>query len=159
MNTIWQRSKTSKSHLTTWFSRRQNTASPELTLARHPWEKDSRPWEDPPGVQPFPPTWGPKLRLVRLRKGLPGPTRYRPELKLCRYQFNKIHNKLKKNIIKLLKWIDMAIISSLFNSIQFNSEITLLNWIAFRKKNIFRIDSVNSMYDPESPKVTLLQVE
>ena len=47
----------------------------------------------------------------------------------------------------------MAIISSLFDSIQFNSEIKLLNWNASWKKNCYLIDSFNSMYDPESPKV------
>ena len=48
----------------------------------------------------------------------------------------------------------MAIILMLFDSIQFNSEIKLLNWIGSQKKIRYQIDSINSMYDPESPKVT-----
>ena len=42
----------------------------------------------------------------------------------------------KREIIgKFLKWINMAIISSPFDSIQFYSKIKLLNWIAFSKKH------------------------
>ena len=58
----------------------------------------------------------------------------------------------KREIIgKLSKWIGKAIISSFFDSIQFNSEIKFLNWIAFRKKFVIKL-TANSMYDPESPK-------
>ena len=41
------------------------------------------------------------------------------------------------------------------DSIQYNLGKTLLKWFAFQKKIQHQIDSFNSMYDQESPKVTL----
>ena len=55
---------------------------------------------------------------------------------------------------KLSKWINLAIILSVVDSIQYNFGKKLLKWIDFWKKNQNRIDSVNSMFDHESLKVT-----
>ena len=51
-----------------------------------------------------------------------------------------------------MNWHGNNIIAFWFNSIQFWNKIIELNW--FSKKKIGNwIDSVNSMHDPESPKV------
>ena len=51
----------------------------------------------------------------------------------------------------------MAIISSLFYSIQFNSEKKYRIGLHFKKKFQHQIDIVNLMHDPESPKVTSMR--
>ena len=55
-------------------------------------------------------------------------------------------------IRKLTKLIGMAIISSLFDSIQFWNKIIELN--SLWKKNCYQIGSISLMYDPELPKVS-----
>ena len=41
----------------------------------------------------------------------------------------------------------------------FNIKIKFSKWIGFWKKNCYRIDSINSMYYPESPKICLLSLQ
>ena len=56
---------------------------------------------------------------------------------------------------KFLKWIDLSIILSVADSIQYNFEKNYQNELLFEKKIQHRIDSVNPMYDHQSPKVRL----
>ena len=71
------------------------------------------------------------------------------------FTLNRINYRFRSTIgIKTRNYwkiIDMAIISSLFNSIQFWKK--LLNWIAFWKKIWHWIDSVNWMHDPDGRRL------
>ena len=59
---------------------------------------------------------------------------------------------------KFSKWIDLAIILLVVNSVQYNFEKNYPNELLFEKKYRHWIGSVNLMYEHESPKVRMCRL-
>ena len=63
------------------------------------------------------------------------------------------------NFIRNSLYRYISVIIQVYNMYYNCSYCIIMNWIAFWKKNCYRIDSINSIFHPESPKVSLGQLQ